>query len=39
MSMEVMEIAKEDLIDGVEPSCGVAAMLEMSDRSNQTLFI
>jgi peroxiredoxin family protein len=39
MSMEVMEIAKEDLIEGVQPSCGVAAMLEMSDRSKQTLFI
>ncbi len=39
MSMEVMEIKREDLIDGVEGSCGVAAMLEMSDRSKQTLFI
>jgi peroxiredoxin family protein len=39
MSMEVMEIAREDLIDGVEETCGVAAMLEMSDRSRQTLFI
>jgi peroxiredoxin family protein len=39
MSMEVMEIKAEDLIDGVQPSCGVAAMLEMSDRSRQTLFI
>jgi peroxiredoxin family protein len=39
MSMEVMEIKREDLIDGVQESCGVAAMLEMSDRSKQTLFI
>jgi peroxiredoxin family protein len=39
MSMEVMEIKAEDFIDGVQPSCGVAAMLEMSDRSKQTLFI
>jgi peroxiredoxin family protein len=39
MSMEVMEIKAEDFIDSVEPSCGVAAMLEMSDRSKQTLFI
>jgi len=39
MSMEVMEIKHEDLIDGVEETCGVAAMLEMSNRSKQTLFI
>jgi peroxiredoxin family protein len=39
MSMDVMEIDREDLIEGVEQSCGVAAMLEMSDRSKQTLFI
>jgi len=39
MSMEVMEIKPEDLIKGVQNSCGVAAMLEMSDRSKQTLFI
>jgi len=39
MSMEVMEIKNEDLIDGVQCCCGVAAMLEMSDRSAQTLFI
>ena len=39
MSMEVMEIKREDLIDGVQEPCGVAAMLEMSDRSKQTLFI
>ena len=39
MSMQVMEISHEDLIDEVEPTCGVASMLEMSDRSKQTLFI
>ncbi len=39
MSMEVMEIDKEDLIDGVADACGVATMLEISDRSKQTLFI
>ena len=39
MSLNVMEIKAEDLIDGVQTSCGVAAMLEMSDRSKQTLFI
>jgi peroxiredoxin family protein len=39
MSMEVMEIKREDMIDEVSDSCGVAAMLEMADRSRQTLFI
>ncbi len=39
MSMEVMEISRADLIDEVSEICGVAAMLEMSDRSKQTLFI
>lgn len=39
MSMEVMEIPREALIDGLEEPCGVAAMLEKSDRSRQTLFI
>ena len=39
MSMEVMEIKREDLIDGVEEACGVATMLERADRSKQTLFI
>jgi peroxiredoxin family protein len=38
-SMEVMEISRDSLIDGVEEPCGVAAMLEISDRSRQTLFI
>ncbi|MDD5190008.1 MAG: DsrE/DsrF/DrsH-like family protein [Dehalococcoidales bacterium] len=39
MSMEVMEIKHEDLIDGVEETCGVATMLERADHSKQTLFI
>ena len=39
MSMDVMEIDAEDLIPGVEGVCGVASMLEMADRSKQTLFI
>ncbi len=39
MTMEVMEIAQEDLIDGVQPVCGVASMLEMAYRSKATLFI
>jgi peroxiredoxin family protein len=39
MSMEVMEIKKEDFIDEVEPACGVATMLEMAYRSKATLFI
>ena len=39
MSMEVMEIKKEDLIDAAGEVCGVASMLEMADRSRQTLFI
>jgi peroxiredoxin family protein len=40
MSMEVMEISREDLIDEVvaEP-CGVATMLESANRSKTTLFI
>ncbi len=38
-SMEVMEISLGDLIDEAQEACGVAAMLEMSDRSKQTLFI
>ena len=39
MSMEVMEIRKEDFIDEVQPACGVATMLEMAYRSKATLFI
>jgi peroxiredoxin family protein len=39
MSMEVMEIKREDLIDEVQETCGVAAMLEMAYRSKATLFI
>lgn len=39
MSMEVMEIGKEDFIGEALPSCGVATMLEMAYRSKVTLFI
>ncbi|MBN1691716.1 MAG: DsrE/DsrF/DrsH-like family protein [Dehalococcoidia bacterium] len=39
MSMEVMEIKKENLIDGVQPACGVATMLEMAYRSKASFFI
>ena len=39
MSMEVMEIAGEDLIPEAEPSCGVAAMLEIAYRSKASFFI
>jgi peroxiredoxin family protein len=39
MSMQVMEIRHEDLIDEVQPTCGVAAMLEKAFRSKATLFI
>jgi len=39
MSMEVMEIKKEDFINEVQPACGVATMLEMAYRSKATLFI
>ncbi|MBM4446095.1 MAG: hypothetical protein FJ023_01920 [Chloroflexi bacterium] len=38
-SMQVMEIKREDLIDEVEDSCGVATMLEMAFHSKVTLFI
>ncbi len=38
MSMDVMGIRVEELIDGVEIG-GVAAMLEDSDRSDMNLFI
>jgi peroxiredoxin family protein len=38
MSMDVMGIAKEELIDGVELG-GVASFLDAADRSNTTLFI
>ena len=34
-----MEISREDLIDEVGETCGVASMMQMSDRSKQTLFI
>jgi len=39
MSMEVMEIGKEDFIGEALPACGVATMLEMAYRSKVTLFI
>ena len=39
MSMDVMEIKKEDLIPEAEPSCGVATMLELAYRSKATMFI
>ena len=38
MSMDVMGITKEELIDGVEIG-GVATMLNDSDNSNMNLFI
>jgi peroxiredoxin family protein len=38
-SMQVMEIKREDLIDEVEESCGVATMLELAFHSKVTLFI
>jgi peroxiredoxin family protein len=38
MSMDVLGIAKEELIDGVEYG-GVAAFLGETDRSSATLFI
>lgn len=38
-SMEVMEIKKEDLIDGVDEPCGVATMLEQAFNSGATFFI
>ncbi len=39
MSMEVMEIGREDLIDEVAEPAGVATMLEAAGRSAATLFI
>ncbi len=39
MSMQVMEIDVDNLIDEVEKSCGVATMLEMAFHSKVTLFI
>jgi peroxiredoxin family protein len=38
MSMDVMGLKQEDLLDGVEVG-GVAAMLSKSYKSNSTLFI
>jgi peroxiredoxin family protein len=39
MSMQVMEIDTDKLIDEVEKSCGVATMLEKAFNSKVTLFI
>ncbi|HWP82517.1 MAG TPA: DsrE/DsrF/DrsH-like family protein [Bacteroidota bacterium] len=39
MSMDVMEIRKEDLIDEVADVVGVAAMLEEAQQSTFTMFI
>ncbi len=39
MSMEIMGIKKEDLIDGVEDPCGVATFLEQAFNSKVSLFI
>lgn len=38
MSMDVMGVAKEELLDGVEIG-GVATMLDTADDSNMSLFI
>lgn len=39
MSMDVMEIRHEDLIEGVQPPVGVASFLEEAGKSKITLFI
>ncbi len=39
MSLDIMEIRREDLIDGVEDVVGVAAFLETAAQSKTTLFI
>jgi len=39
MSMEVMEIKREHLIDEVKETAGVATMLEAADKSRATFFI
>ena len=39
MSMEVMEISPDHLIDGVTETAGVATMLEAADRSRATFFV
>lgn len=39
MSLDVMEIKREDLIDGVQDVVGVAAFLENASQSTTTLFI
>jgi peroxiredoxin family protein len=39
MSMDVMEIQKEDLIDEAQAPVGVASFLEEASKSKITLFI
>jgi len=39
MSLDMLGIAPEQLIDGVEPPAGAAAALELMARANATLFI
>lgn len=39
MSMDVMEVRREDMIDEVSDVAGVAAMLEVAGQSKATLFI
>jgi len=39
MSLDIMEIKREDLIEGVEDVVGVAAFLENASQSTTTLFI
>jgi len=39
MSMDVMEVRREDLVDSVQDVVGVAAFLEQAARSKVTLFI
>ena len=39
MSMDVMEIRREDLIDEVEEPCGVATMLEQALQADASFFI
>ena len=39
MSMEVMEISRDNLIDEAEDAVGVPSMLEMADQSKSTFFI
>jgi peroxiredoxin family protein len=39
MSMDVMEIRREDLIDEAEEPCGVATMLEQAFQAGATFFV